>query len=175
MFGFGGINWGPHHYDVVQWALAADRTGPVEIGYEDGRVVYQYASGVVVYGCECPGVEVGRSGGACFVGTEGRIAVDRGRLVADPPRILQDPLGLRDVRLYESHSHAGNFLECVRTRKQPICDVQTAHRAASVVLLGGIAMELKRRLKWDPAAEQFVGDDEANRLLSYAKRPPWRV
>jgi len=101
--------------------------------------------------------------------------VDRGRLVAEPSEVLKEPLGPNEVHLYESSSHAGNFLECIRTRKRTICDVQTAHRAVSVLLLGGIAMQLKRRLTWDPAKEQFVGDEEANRLLSYAKRPSWRV
>jgi len=174
-FGFGGINWGQHHYDIVQWGIAADRTAPVELDFVDGKVVYTYANGVVVHGCEHPDVKIGRSGGACFVGTDGRIAVDRGRLVADPPDIVKEPLGPNDAHLYESTSHAGNFLECIRTRKRTICDVETAHRAVSALLLGGIAMTLKRRLRWDPAQEQFVGDDEANRLLSYAKRSSWRV
>ena len=175
MFGFGGINWGQHHYDIVQWGIGADRTGPVELSFEDGRVVYKYANGVIVYGGECPGQSVGRSGGACFIGTEGRIAVDRGRLVAEPSEVLKEPLRPNEVHLYESSSHAGNFLECIRTRKRTICDAQTAHRAVSVLLLGGIAMQLKHRLTWDPAKEQLVGDVEANRLLSYAKRPSWRV
>ena len=174
MFAFGGINWGQHHYDIVQWGLGADRTGPVELDFVDGKVVYTYSNGIVVYGCECPDMKVGRSGGACFVGTDGRIAVDRGRLVADPPDVVREPLGPDDVHLYESASHGGNFLKCVRTRKRTICDVQTAHRAVSALLLGGIAMTLKRQLKWDPAQEQFVGDDKANRLLSYAKRASWR-
>jgi hypothetical protein len=79
------------------------------------------------------------------------------------------------VRLYRSDSHSGNFLRCVRTRQRTICDAETAHRAASALLLGGIERTLHRPLKWDPRRERFVGDDEANRLLSAAKRPPWQV
>ncbi len=145
----------------------------MEIELRDGAAVYTYANGVVVHGRECPGLAVGRSGGACFVGTDGRIAVGRGRIVADPPSILSQPLLPDDAHLYRTTSHAGNFLHCIRTHKRTICDADTAHRAVSLLLLGGIAMTLKRRLRWDPQAERFVNDDEANRLLSYATRPQW--
>ena len=175
LFGFGGINWGQHHYDIVQWALDADRTGPVEIRFDGGRLAYHYAGGVVVNAWGYPGETVGGSGGATFVGTEGRIAVDRENLVAYPSTILKRPLGPDDGRLYYSNSHSGNFLDCVRTRKRPICDAETAHRAISAHLLGGIAQQLKRSLTWDPRNERFPNDDEANRLMSIAKRPPWRI
>jgi len=174
-FGDGGINWGQHHYDIVQWALDADRTGPVELSVEGGHAVYKYANGVVVHGCGYPGEGVGGSGGACFVGTEGRIAVDREHLVSYPAEIAARPLGPDDVHLYANHGHSDNFLDCVRTRKRPICDAETAHRAASVLLLGGLVRRLNRPLKWDPRAERFENDDEANRLLSAARRPPWQI
>jgi hypothetical protein len=159
----------------VQWAIDADRTGPVEIGVENGRAVYRFASGVVVHGAPYPGEKVGGSGGACFVGTEGRIAIDRDALVAYPPKIAEKPLGPNDVHLYKCISHSGNFLECIRTRKRTICDAETAHRAASFVLLGGIAQRLGRTVKWDPAQERFIDDPEASRLLSVPTRPPWRL
>jgi predicted dehydrogenase len=174
-FGTPGINWGQHHYDIVQWALDADRTGPVELNWEGDKVSYRYASGVTVYGAGYPGEGVGGSGGACFVGTEGRLAVDREHLVSYPASIVERPLGPDEVRLYRNDGHSSNFLECVRTRKRTICDADTAHRAASVLLLGGLAEQLKRPLKWDPEQEQFTNDDEANRLLSVAMRPPWRL
>ena len=174
-FDIGELNWGQHHYDIVQWAAAADETGPVELFMEKDRSCYKYASGVVVYGKAYPGERVGNDGGACFVGTEGRLAVDRDALVSDPPDIVREPLRPDEVHLYRSTSHAGNFLECIRTRKRPICDANIAHRAASAMLLGGVAKQLKRTLKWDPQAEQFINDDEANRLLSIAKRPPWCI
>ena len=117
----------------------------------------------------------GKVGGACFVGTEGRIAVDREALVSCPADIVREPLKPDEVHLYLSNRHADNFLECIRTRKQPICDANVSHRAASALLLGGGVKQLKRTLKWDPQAEQFVNDDEANRMLSIAKRPPWCI
>ena len=174
-FDIGELNWGQHHYDIVQWAAGADDTGPVEIFMEGDRSCYKYASGVTVFGKPYPGESTGGDGGACFVGTAGRIAVDRDALVSDPPDIVREPLRPQEVHLYRNTGHANNFLDCVRTRKKPICDADIAHRAASALLLGGVAKQLKRTVKWDPQAEQFPGDEEANRLLSIAKRPPWRI
>lgn len=175
LFGYGGINWGQHHYDIVQWALDADRTGPVELYLDEGSAAYRYANGVTVYGRPYPGQQIGETGGGWFIGTEGKIGVDRENLVSDPPNILEKPLGKDDVHLYKSESHSGNFLECIKTRKQPICGIETAHRAASVMLLGGIVQQLQRPLHWDPKKEQFIDDDEANQLLTISKREPWIV
>jgi hypothetical protein len=174
-FDVGELNWGQHHYDIVQWGADADATGPVELFLEEGKSAYRYANGVTVFGRPYPGESVGMDGGVCFVGTNGRIAVDRVSLISDPPGIVREPIRPSDRHLYRSDSHSGNFLECVRTRKRPICDIDIAHRSASALLLGGIVKQLGRPLKWDPAREEFVGDAEANRLLSMAKRPPWRV
>jgi predicted dehydrogenase len=165
-FMYGG-NWEQHHYDVAQWGMGADRTGPVEVS--PGEL--KYAGSVTVYPAQHPGERIGESGGCTFVGSDGRIAVDRERLASYPPEVLKAPLGPGDVRLYRSTSHSGNFLECVRTRRRPISDVETAHRAVSTYLLGGIAQRLGRTLKWDSEKGTFSGDDEANRLLSYARRP----
>jgi hypothetical protein len=174
-FDIGELNWGQHHYDIIQWAANADDTGPVEVFMDGDRSGYKYASGVVVYGKPYPGESVGGIGGACFVGTEGRIAVDREGLVSDPPDIVREPLRPDEVHLYYSPSHAGNFLECIRTRKATICNENVAHRAASALLLGGVAKQLNRTIQYDPVAECFVSDEEANRLLSIAKRPPWWI
>lgn len=173
--GIGDINWGPHHYDFIQWVLDADRTGPVELTVEQDVLRYRYASGVVVHGCPPPQPGPGGVGGARFVGTEGWVAVDREGIAAHPASLLEGPLGPPVPGVYRSNGHSANFLDCVRTRKRPICDIESAHRAASVVVLGGIALQLKRTLRWDPQQERFTNDDEANRLLSTAFRPPWQV
>jgi predicted dehydrogenase len=175
MFGWGSINWGQHHYDIVQWGIGSDDTGPTEIGWEDGNLALKYANGVVVYGCPYPGESVGGTGGCTFVGTDGRIAVDRESLVAYPSKILEQPLGPKDVHLYKSNDHSTNFLDCVRTRKRTISDAETAHRAMSVILVGGIATQVNRPLKWDPREERFPGDPGADRLLSVAMRAPWHI
>jgi Oxidoreductase family, C-terminal alpha/beta domain/Oxidoreductase family, NAD-binding Rossmann fold len=174
-FDIGQLNWGQHHYDIIQWAANADATGPVELFMDVDHSAYKYADGVVVYGKPYPGERVGADGGACFIGTQGRIAVDRDALVSDPPDVVKEPLRPDEVHLYRNTGHANNFLECVRSRKKPICDIDIAHRAASAVLLGGIVKQLNRPLKWDPQSEQFPNDEEANRMLSIAKRAPWRV
>jgi predicted dehydrogenase len=172
-FDIGELNWGQHHYDIVQWATDSDETGPVELSMEDGRTNYRYGNGVLVYGRPYPGEPIGGEGGAVFVGSEGRIAVDRNALVSYPARIAREPLHPSEVHLYRSDSHSGNFLECVRARKRPISDADIAHRAASALLLGGVVKQLQRPLRWDPEREEFGGDDEANRMLSIAQRAPW--
>jgi hypothetical protein len=174
-FDLGELNWGQHHYDIVQWAADADGTGPVELWLEADRSCYKYASGVVVYGKPCPGERAGGDGGLTLVGTAGRLTVDRANLYANPEGIVREPLLPGEAKLYRSDSHSGNFLECVRTRKRPICDARVAQRSVSAVLLGGIVKLLRRPLKWDPQQQIFPGDEEANRLLSIAQRPPWRV
>jgi predicted dehydrogenase len=179
MFGFGGINWGQHHFDIVQWGIGADDTGPVEVSA--GRMVY--ANGVEIL-CQPypdptiglgPGVNFRGEGGAVFIGTEGRIAVDRNLILANPPEILRQPLKPDDVHLPNPGSHSGNFLQCVRTRQKTICHIDSTHRANSLLLLPGIAQQVGRTLKWDPDKQLFASDEEADRLLSVAYRPPWRI
>jgi predicted dehydrogenase len=175
-FDIGDLNWGQHHYDIIQWIAGKDGTGPVELYMEGDRSCYKYADGVVVYGKPYPGEPIGADGGACFVGTHGRIAVDRDALVSDPPDIVREPLRpdeAQAAQVYYSTSHSGNFLDCVRTRKKPICDADIAHTSANALLLGGITIQLNRTLHWDPAAERFINDDEANRMLLLARRSPW--
>ncbi len=174
-FDIGELNWGQHHYDIIQWTANADDTDPVEIFMEDGHSSYKYANGVVCHGTGYPGQPIGGEGGACFVGTDGYIAVDRSALVSNPPDIVREPLKPGEVHVYHTDSHSGNFLDCVRTRQKTICNADVAHHAANALLLGGVAKQLNRSLKWDPAKEEFIGDDEANRLRSIAKRAPWNI
>jgi predicted dehydrogenase len=173
--GVGDINWGPHHYDFIQWALGMDHSGPIEVFFEGDVLQYRYANGVVVHACGCPEGGPGAVGGARFIGTRGWVAADRDGIAAEPPSLLRSVPDPRSAGVYYSTSHSGNFLECVRTRQPTICGPESSHRAASMVILGGLALELKRPLKWDPAKETFPGDDEANRLLSTAFRAPWCV
>lgn len=177
----GDVNWSPHHYDVVQWVVEPDRTAPVEImldrpaGGGEAVVRFRYSNGVVVHSAAFPGEPVGGEGGACFVGTAGRLAVDRGRIVSYPGRIVRDALREAGGRFDRAGSHAGNFLDCVRSRRPAECEPVTAMHSMESVLTGGLALVLGRGLRWDPAGGTFPGDDEANRLLGYAARPPWQV
>jgi predicted dehydrogenase len=171
----GDINWGPHHYDFVTWVVDPDPAAPVEIEVEGGVVRYHFSNGVVVHGCPHPQEKVGGEGGACFVGTKGRLAVDRNALVCDPPEIARSRLEPGDRRVYHSTNHADNFLECIRSRRQPVCGPDEAARSMNVLLSGGIALALGRSLRWDPARREFPGDAEANRHLAYRPRPPWHL
>ena len=172
----GDVNWAPHHYDIVLWTVNPDPKAPVEVErLSDGTIDYHYSNGVVVHSKEYPGEGVGADGGACFVGSEGRIAVDRVNLVSYPASILKEPLRPDDTRVYHANSHSGNFLECIKTRRPTICNPETAVRTIHSILIGGIALALHRSLKWDPVKCEFAGDEEANRLLSYTPRPPWRL
>ena len=174
-FGNGGINWCQHYYDIVQWGIDADDTGPVELRFGKQGLTYVYANGVEVYAKGHPDPQWRFEGGPVFIGTEGIIGAGRNRIAAEPASILKEKLGPNDKPVYFAQSHSGNFLECVRSRRSTICDAESTHRAASLMILGGIAERLRRDLKWDPAKEEFPGDAEANALLSAAKRAPWRV
>ncbi len=170
----GDVNWAPHHYDIIQWTVNPEVNAPIEVTCEkNGIIHYRYSNGVVVHSTGYPGEKVGDDGGACFVGTEGRIAVDRQSIVSYPANILKQPLRLGDSRVYHANSHSGNFLECVRSRRPTICHPETAVYTMNAILIGGIALALQRTLKWDPVKGQFIGDEQANRLLSYTPRPPW--
>ncbi len=169
----GDVNWSPHHYDIIQWTVNPDVRAPIEVRYRNGSIDYHYTNGVVVHSDSYPGEPVGPDGGACFVGTTGRIAVDRGNIVSYPASVLREPLRADDERVYRADSHSGNFLECVRTRQATICNPEVAAYTMTAILVGGISLALKRDLRWDPVQRQFAGDDAANRLLSYSPRPPW--
>jgi predicted dehydrogenase len=172
--GGGMTGWGSHHFDIAQWGLAADETGPVRVVPPDWRtrrgVTFTYASGVEVR-------HTGQMGewAVVFHGGRGRIAVNRGKLQSWPASIMREPIGPEEVHLYTSPGHGENFLHCVRTRQRAVCDVEIGHRTMSVCHLGNIAYWLRRPLKWDPAAERFLGDAEADRLLNRARREPWRI
>jgi predicted dehydrogenase len=181
-FFVGDVNWSPHHYDIIQWTVAADPAAPIEVWcesrggrLEDAVVHYRYANGVVVHSTAYPGEPVGPDGGACFVGSSGRIAVDRSHIVSHPAGILQSPLRPDADRVYYSTSHSGNFLDCVRSRQQTICDPETAVYTMNAILIGGISLVLQRKLIWNPLKFEFDGDDQANRLLAYSPRPPWLI
>ncbi len=165
-------DWGAHHFDIAQWGLGMDESGPVDIiPPEDPKATkglrYIYANGVEVLH--------GDSGGVLFIGTEGKILVNRGKFEATPASLAEAPLDDKCIRLYNSYNHPKDFLDCVRSRKKPICDVEIGCRSVTVCHLGNLAYWNHRRLKWDPAAEKFVGDKEANQWLDRPKRGPWKV
>lgn len=166
-------DWGAHHYDIAQWGLGMDDSGPVEIippadPNASTGLRYLYANGVEM-------IHDTSRGGVLFIGENGKIFVDRGKFEATPEALGQEPLDDKAIRLYASSNHQQDFLTCMRNRKKPICDVEIGARSVTVCHLGNLAYWNHRRLKWDPAKEQFVGDAEANTWLDRAKRGSWKT
>lgn len=175
-------DWGAHHNDIAQWGIGADGSGPVKVkgkgvfgdnGPHDVPltfdVEYHYANGVTLF-CHAEG-----ENGVKFTGSDGWIFVSRSTIRASSPDILKIKLSSGDVRLPVSHYHHGNWFECIASRQRPICDVEIGHRSATVCHLGNIAIELGRELTWDPIKEEFVGDEQASRLVSKPMRTPWHL
>jgi predicted dehydrogenase len=172
-FGGGGMtDWGAHHFDIAQWGLGMDESGPVEIHPPDGNeykvLTYKYANGVTM-------TRSGRARGVLFTGTKGEVNTDRGFLQTKPENLKDQQIGPNGIHLYESKNHYVDWLDAIRKRSKPICDIETGCRSVTVCHLGNIAYKLGRSLRWDPEHEVFVGDSEANRLLSRPMRSPWRL
>ena len=174
-------NFGAHNIDIAQWGLGMDGSGPVDV---DGNGVFPesglFTTATQVF-FECTyanGVRLtcktGKSGMA-FEGTEGTIYVDRKHIEATPPEILNEKIGDSEIHLYESADHYRNFADCVKLRKDPICTAEIGHRSATICNIGNIAMRLGRKLAWDPAAERFTGDEEANAMLGRKMRGDWTL
>jgi hypothetical protein len=113
--------------------------------------------------------------GIHFTGTKGTVETNRGYLKTSPEELKDVQIKPDEIHLYESNNHYVDWLDAIRKRTKPVCDIETGCRSVTVCHLGNIAYKLKRPLKWSPEKEVFVGDDEANRLLSRAYRSPWRV
>lgn len=168
--GGGMTDWGAHHFDIAQWGLGMDDSGPVEIippGVNGAtKLTYRYANGVVMY----RGGLQGYSYGVVFAGERGKICVDRGKFLAEPSSVGEADLAKLPVQLYKSGNHYRDFIQSIRTRKPPICDVEVGARSVTVCHLGNLAIWHGRALKWDPKAERFVGDAEADGWRDGPKR-----
>ncbi|MBD3274616.1 MAG: gfo/Idh/MocA family oxidoreductase [Candidatus Marinimicrobia bacterium] len=167
-------DWGAHHFDIAQWGLGMDDSGPVEIhppaeeGYD--VLTYKYANGVTM---TRNSFEEGH--GVLFEGTEGKIVVNRSYIKTFPESLQSVQLKPGDVHLYESKNHYADWLNSVRQRKKPICDVSVGKHSVIVCHLGNIAYRLNRSLYWDPNTERFQNDSDANEMLSRPYRSPWRL
>lgn len=175
-------DWGAHHNDIAQWGIGADGSGPVRIKgtgtfHESGphevpgdfNVVYTYANGVELR-CHSDG-----ENGVKFTGDDAWVFVNRSRIEASNPDLLKTVFTDKDIRLYESKDHHTNWLDCIQTRKRPICDVEIGHRSVTVCHLGNLAIRLGRELTWNPETERFVGDEQANLMISKPMRSPWHL
>jgi predicted dehydrogenase len=181
-------NTGAHSFDIVQWANDTEHTGPVEIEDQGSELprkdcLYdtiskigfraRYANGVELT-CHAEGAPW-RGFTARFEGTEGRIDAGWSRFTTYPESLRTTIIGPNEIHLYKSIDHYQNFIDCIKSRRDPIAAVEIGHRSTSVSHLANIAMLLKRKVHWDPVKEHFVDDDVANRLLSKPMRAPWNL
>ena len=186
-------NWGAHHLDIARWIVGAD--APTEVAGFGGRyaltdggetpdlqeVTYQFGKVVVTWTAS----EIGEGRGFALdiFGTKGMLTLTRGGFQVTPEMVapagstakkpLMEPLQARGDDL--NQAHAQNFLECVKSRRRPNADVEEGHRTAVMCHLGNISMRLGRSIRWDGAAEQAIGDAEANHLLVRPYRAPWKL
>jgi predicted dehydrogenase len=179
-------NWGAHSVDQIQWALGMDGTGPVQMKPltpgPNGQVEMHYADGVPVRFV----LDRGPAGGGVFVCEKGKLEVNRNKFSSNPKSIAEELLKKVDAvdeekkwsdqtALWQAKWHIQNWLDCIKTRQKPVADVEIGHRSVTVCHLINITRQIGRELKWDPAAERFVGDDEANRLLSRPRRKGYEL
>jgi len=174
-FGGGGMtDWGAHMFDIVQWALDKDDSGPVEITPPNGNDVkfltYRYDNGITM-----THEDFGVTNAIRFIGTKGQIDVQRRKLETSDPLLKDKVIGDHEKKVYFSDNHYMDFLNAIKTRKNPICDVEIGHRTATVCTLGNIAYELKRPLRWDPRKEKFRKDPEATAKLSRVLKKEWEI
>jgi predicted dehydrogenase len=196
-FGAGGItNTGQHYIDVAAWGMNTERTGPVSVEAvglfpksglfdvpKDFMVVLEYQNGIrSILGHTYPS-------GVRYEGTDGWISAGPGSirvtdsdpdkgvpsrlLDASDKKILESKIEENEIHLLKTDSLHNNWLDCIKSREQTLVPAEVAHRSCSIALLGDIAMNIGRRLKYDPAKEQFINDDEANTMISRPQRRPY--
>jgi len=170
-------NWGVHHLDIANWGCPSIGAEAFEVecratyrkeGFTDNvntwRANFTYANGLKMVFTDSPQ----QKPGCRFIGDEGWVYVDRAGIWAEPESLLKAVLKPGELRLTDSKHHQDNFLRCVRSRKDPVSDVDAAHQASGLGLIADIAARLEQKLKWDPIKGQFVDNAEANKML---KRP----
>ena len=181
------VNWGVHHLDIANWGCPAVTSEVCELEFtgsyrDDGLTdnindwtgVFRYESGLrMTYS------DTGNPNkqGCTFRGEEGWVHVNRSRMTTEPKSLRNLKIKSDDVDLAAgaTGSHYNNFIQCVRSRKDPIAPVEGGHQASYLGMIAEISIRLGRKLNWDPKTEKFIGDDEANRLLSAPKRAPWHL
>ncbi len=175
-------SWGIHHIDIAQWGAPALIRDKIEI---EGKAIFP-AEGLANTSISWK-VEIRCAGGlrvifgdesniphGCrFEGDRGWVHVVRGGIWAEPAALLGAKLKPGEEHLYESPDHHRNFLECIRSRRDPVSSVKTGHTATTITLISDLATRLGRKLVWDWNTERFVKDEEANRFLRRPMRSPW--
>ena len=174
---FGGgmvTDWGAHMFDIVQWALDMDNSGPVEVIAPDGKehpfLTYRYENGIIM-----THEKWDWNNAILFTGTEGEFRVQRKKIETTPASLATRVIAETEKHVYKSENHYKDFFDAMRKRSKPICDVEIGHRTASVCNIGNIAYQLNRPLQWNPKKETFKNDKEANALLGRSMNDAWGI
>lgn len=168
-------DWGAHHFDIIQWALDRDDTGPVEYipkGFEGTEHHhFRYADGIKVWRDKKP------NHGAMirFIGTEGEVHVSRGKVATSPKELVRHKFKDSDIQVYESKNHRQNFLSSIKSRKPTICPATVGHRSGTICQLAGIAERLVQPIKWDPKAEKIIGNEKAAAMQDRKRRKGYEL
>ena len=167
-------DWGAHNFDIALWGLGLDGSAPSRIVHasdaEEDEVTLRYADSPPIIKKKGP-----HEGMIQFIGTEGWVGVSRGDIWASDENLLTVAMKSSDTHLYRSDDHRRNFLNCVKTRSRPICDVEIGHSSLVACLTSEICMRLERTLEFNPMKEKFTEDKEANALVTRSMRGPWTV
>ncbi|NBB79031.1 MAG: Gfo/Idh/MocA family oxidoreductase [Verrucomicrobia bacterium] len=168
-------DWGAHHFDIVQWALNRDKTGPVAFipkGFEGaGHHHFRYADGISVFRDK----ERDQGHQIRFIGTEGEVLVKRGGVFTRPKELVRHRFTDADDTVYESKNHRRNFIDSVISREKPICPAEVGHRSNTICALAAIAERLGRPVQWDPEAQQVVGDQTARAMQNRPRRTGYEL
>lgn len=174
-FGGGQVtDWGAHMFDIVQWALDMDASGPVSIAPPDGKEIkhltLKYANGITMTHEPWEW-----SNAIHFIGSESDLKIQRRKIETSKTELATKIIGPTEKHVYKSVDHYKDFLQAMRNRSKPICDVEIGHRTSSVCTIANITYELGRPLTWNPKKEKFKGDKEANALLGRKLNGEWAV
>ncbi len=175
LVGGGVLEWGSHCVDLCQWANNADNTAPVEYNPpENGQMVAKYANGVKLVLRNDGWLPLG-SCPVRFEGDTGWVeAGDSGQIVLSSPELVAGRK-VEEIGGYPATFHVRDFLNCVHTRSKPVCNAEVACYSHIACHAANIALFLNRKVTYDTQKNEFVGDEQANRLRSEALRDPWRI
>ena len=173
----GGIlsDWGAHMFDIVQWALDKDHTGPIK--YE-APMEPTASRGLVMHyddGVEVEHRNFGRGFAVRFFGSKGTLDISRSFLETNPKDLLNVKFKPTDTKLYVSESHENDWVTSAKEDSKPICDVEVGHRTATICHIANLAYEFRRPLNWDPIKEEFIDDFEANLRRGKQYRKPYEL